>query len=426
MSILIQNGRLIDPVNATDKLADIRIQNGKIAEIAAAKSLNPGPDEELIDATGKWVSPGFIDLHAYLREPGEEYKEDLESGGKAALAGGFTTVVVMPNTHPVIDNAEHVQYILARSRALGLCEFLPAGALSVQRKGKNLAPLAEMQKAGAVCFTDADRAIANGQLMRNAMEYSTDFGMTLFSHAQDEALCSDGHMNEGAASTRLGLRGMPCVAEESIVARDAMLAEYTGAKLHFSHLSAAGSVARVAQAQQAGAAVTAEVGAHHLLLTEEDVDGFDTSAKLNPPLRTEDDRLALIDGIRTGVLCAISSNHAPHNSVEKDVTFASAEFGASGLQTVLPAAIKLVDEHDISPLVALGCLTSGPASILGLESGGLACESTANVTIIDPKENWEFTPERNLSKSTNSPFLGKTLKGRVLKTIAKGKVVFTV
>ena len=426
MSLLISNGRLLDPSSATDKLADIRITDGLISEIGPAGSLSAGDNDEVIDATGRWVSPGFIDLGARLREPGQEYKEDLESGGNSAVAGGFTTVVVMPDTHPVVDNAEHVQYILARSNALGLCQFLPTGALTVGRQGQILAPLAEMQKAGAVAFTDAGRPVSNSQLMRNALEYAQGFGLTILSHAEDIELSCQGHVNEGPVSTRLGLKGLPVVAEETIVARDAMLAEFTGARLHFSHLTTGRSVHKLAQAQQAGAAVTGAAAAHHLVLTDEDVNGFDTSAKINPPLRSNSDRLALIEGIRAGVLSAITSHHTPQSSLEKDTTFDRAEFGALGLQTTLPAALHLVDEHDLEPLTVLGCLTSGPAAILGMDIGKIAVGSTADLTIFDPNQTWEFTPEANLSKSSNSSFIGKTLKGRVLKTIAKGKVVFTI
>ncbi len=426
MSIIIQNGRLLDPASNTDRLADIKLEGTTVTSIADPGSLTPNPDDEVIDATDHWVVPGLIDMHASLREPGEEYKETIASASQAAVAGGFTTVVAMPDTTPTIDHAEQVHFVRKRGAEAGLCRILPTGAITTGRQGAALAPLAEMQRAGAVALTDSGRSIADSQLMRSALEYSTDFGMPILTHAEDTALTCGGHMHEGPVSTRLGLRGIPDVAEASMVARDILLAEFTGGQLHLCHVSSARAVELIEAAQGRGVKVTAEVAAHHLVLTDEAVEGFNTAAKLNPPLRSDTDRAALIEAVKCGVIQVITSDHSPHNSIQKDLTFANADFGAIGLQTTLSNALTLHHQHGVDPLTVLSCLTSGPAAILGLATGTLQEGAPADLTIIAPNADWEFTPELNLSKSQNSLFLRKELKGRVMKTITEGRVVFSL
>ena len=423
MSFIIRNGRLLDPASQTDKLADIHVQDGKIAAIAAPATLAV-PGAEVIDATNRWVMPGIIDLHVHLREPGEEYKEDIASGSRAAVFGGVTTIIAMPNTRPVIDNAELVRYVSNRAAQVGLCRVLPTGAVTVGQLGEQLAPFGEMQRAGAVALTDDGRPVANAALMRSALEYAANFGLPVMTHAEELALSKGCHMHEGAVSTRLGLRGAPRVAEDAAVARDIMLAEYTGGHLHVCHVSTAAAVALIRQGKARGVRVTAEATPHHFTLTDAAVDGFNTHAKMNPPLREETDRLAVIEGLSDGTLDAVATDHAPHSSLEKDVAFADAANGVLGLQTTLPLTLDLWRLGFIPLLTALARLTCGPAQVLGLPTGRLSVGAPADLAVVDAEAPWELSQHEVLSKSVNSPFLGRKLIGRVEQTVVAGTLVF--
>jgi dihydroorotase len=421
--IVIQNGRLIDPKSGTDRPCDLSILDGKVAAIAPAGSLGKGADE-VINAAGKWVTPGLIDLHVHLREPGEEYKEDIESGARAAVWGGFTTILAMPNTKPVIDSAELVAYVARRGAEVGLCRVLPVGAVTVAQKGETLAPVAEMKRAGAVALSDDGHPVADSAIMRRALEYAADFGLPVLSHAEDPALCKSGQMHEGAVSTRLGLRGIPGIGEDVAVTRDTLLAEHTGGHVHICHVSTARSVAIIAAARARGVHVTAEVTPHHLFLTAEAVVGFDTNAKMRPPLREEADCQALMAGLADGTLDAVATDHAPHSSIEKDVAFEDAANGILGLQTALPLTLELWRRGVLSELGAIRALTYGPAKALGLARGNLAEGSDADLTLIDPDLRWRFEPAMIQSRSKNTPFLGRDFRGKAVLTMVGGRVVY--
>lgn len=423
MSILIRNGRLLDPASGADRPADVRLDQGKVAEVGDARAL-AARHSEVIDATGKWITPGFVDIHVHLREPGQEYKEDIASGSAAAAAGGFTTIVAMPNTRPVIDGAELVQYVARRGREVGLCEVLATGAVTKGQKGEALAPYGEMRKAGAVALTDDGHPVMDSGLMRRALEYSRDFGLPILTHAEDLCLSRHGHMHEGEVSTRLGIPGIPRTAEDGAVARDIMLAELTGGHLHVCHVSTAAAVELIRAARARGVRVTGEAAPHHFMLTHQRVEGYDTFAKMNPPLREEADRLAVIEGLRDGTLGAIATDHAPHSVLEKDCEFTAAQNGIIGLQTALPMSLALWHQHAFKPLEVIHRLTWGPAQILGLGVGTLQVGARANVTLVDPNADWTFSRDRVLSKSYNSPWLGQSMRGRVEVTILEGKVVF--
>ncbi len=424
MSILLRNGRLMDPKSGVDAMLDIKIEKDRVAGIGDVGSIQMGKSGTVIDASACWVLPGFIDVHVHLREPGEEYKEDIESGSRAAAFGGFTQVVAMPNTQPVIDKAELVAYIHQRSAAVGLCRILPAAAVTVGQKGAQLAPFGELRRAGAVALTDDGRPVADAGLMRSALDYARDFDLPVLTHAEEPALSKNCHMHEGSVSTRLGIRGASRVAEDAAVARDIMLAEYTGGRLHVCHVSTAAAVELIRQAKRRGVRVTGEATPHHFILTDEAVVGYRTAAKMNPPLREEQDRLAVIEGLRDGTLDAIATDHAPHSSIEKDVPFSEAAHGVLGLQTALPLALELCREHDFSAMDVVRLLTWGPARALGLEGGALEVGGTADITVVNPDAAWTFTSDRVLSKSQNSPFLNRSLTGRVETTILAGRRVF--
>jgi dihydroorotase len=425
LKVIVRNGRLLDPQSRTDRLADVRVVDGKVAEIAAAGALGEATADVAIDATDRWILPGLVDVHVHLREPGEEYKEDIASGSAAAAAGGFTSMVAMPNTRPVIDNGELVHYIWQRGEAVGLCRVLPAGAVTAGQKGQALAPYGEMRRAGVVALTDDGHPVADGGLMRSALEYSRDFGLPVLTHAEEPTLSRNCHMHEGAVSTRLGIRGVPRVSEDAAVARDIMLAEYTGGHLHVCHVSTEAAVDLIRRAKARGVRVTGEATPHHFVLTDEAVEGYRTAAKMNPPLREERDRLAVIEGLRDGTLDAIATDHAPHSSIEKDVAFSEAANGVIGLQTSLPLSLDLWRSGAMPLLDVVDRLTAGPCRALGLPYGTLQRGGVADLVVVDPDATWQLDAESVLSKSINSPFLGRTLKGRVLATILAGRQVYS-
>lgn len=421
MSILIKGGRVIDPGRFVG-LADVLIDKDKIA--AVGPNLSVPVDARTIQANGKLVMPGLVDLHVHFREPGFEYKETIQSGSAAAVAGGFTTVCCMPNTNPVNDNQAVTEFILERARLAGLANVLPVGAITKGSEGKELAEIGDLRRSGCVAISDDGKPVMNSLVMRRAMEYALAFDLTVVDHCEDLHLAEAGCMNEGLVSTELGLPGIPAAAEDVMVARNLSLSELTGARLHLAHISTAGSVRMVREAKARGINVTAEACPHHFLLTEELVRGYNTHAKMNPPLRTWADIQAIKEGLRDGTIDVIATDHAPHATQEKQQDFTEAPFGIVGLETALPLTLGLVEEGVLSLEQAVHKLTSAPAAAFGLKKGTLALDADADVVIVDQQEQWEVDPSKFRSKSRNTPFGGWKVKGRVNITIVGGRVVF--
>jgi dihydroorotase len=423
IEILIKGGRVIDPANGRDGVSDVLLTNGRIA--AVGPDLEAPAGAEVIDATGLIVAPGLIDMHVHLREPGSELEETIASGSRAAVAGGFTTVCAMPNTDPCTDNEGAVEFVASRARAADLANVLPIGAITVGRKGEQMAELGQMVRAGAVAFSDDGDSVRNSGLLRQCLTYGKMFGKPFISHAEDKDLSGSGVMHAGPLSARLGLSGIPAAAEEIIVARDIMLARMTGAKLHIAHLSTAGSCDLVRRAKAAGLAVSAEVTPHHLALTEESVATFDPNFKMSPPLRTAADVAALKAGLKDGTIDCLASDHAPHEQEEKDLEFAFAPFGVIGLESSLAIVIReLIDSKILSWPELLAKLTANPARVLGLDRGTLSVGVPADLTLIDPTLEWTIDARRFESKSRNCPFHGQKVRGKAVVTIVGGKVKF--
>ena len=420
--ILIKGGRVISPAQQRDDTCDILIADGKIAAIG--KKL-VGKGAEVIDAAGKVVTPGLVDIHVHLRDPGFEYKEDIASGTLAAVAGGFTSVACMPNTNPVNDNQAVTSFILKKAAEDGHCRVFPIASITKGLEGELLTEMGELKELGVYAVSDDGKPVSNPQLMRRAMEYARPFGMTIISHAEDLDLVGSGVMNEGLISTELGLKGIPWVAEDAATAREVMLAEFTGAHLHVAHVSTKGSIEIVRQAKKRGVAVTCEAAPHHFTLTDEAVRGYNTNAKMNPPLRSPEDREAVRQGIADGTVDAIATDHAPHHIDEKNVEFAIAMNGIVGLETALPLTLKLVEEGLIDLPKAVALLTSGPADVLGLPVGQLQEGGDADVTVIDPDLEWTVEAQKLVSKSKNTPFDGWQMKGAAVCTIVSGTIVFS-
>ena len=431
MRLFIKGGRIIDPSQQIDKISDLLIEDGRVKSIAdsspGSAGILPGSDVEVFDARGLIVTPGFIDLHVHLREPGEEYKETIASGAAAAVAGGFTSICAMPNTRPVNDSASVTRFIIDKAREAGLARVYPVGAITRESKGEELAEMAEMKDAGAVAVSDDGRPVMDSQVMRHAMEYARDHGLIVVDHCQDLNLAAGGVINEGRYSTLLGLKGMSGAAEESHVARDIMLAELTGARVHIAHISTAGSVEMVRRAKRQGLAVTCEVTPHHLALTDAAVVGFDTNTKMSPPLRSEEDRAVLIEAARDGTIDAIATDHAPHHSDEKMFEYDRAPFGVVGLETALGVALTVLHHSGAVPLARIvEMLTTGPALAFSLPGGTLAEGSPADITVFDPEGEWTVEAQRFKSKSRNTPFAGWRLRGSVAATFARGRNVFHI
>jgi len=422
MSLLIRNGRVIDPANDVDAVQDALIEGGMIARVGPGLAAPEGT--EIIEATGKIVCPGFIDMHVHLREPGFEYKETVATGTRAAAAGGFTAVCCMANTNPVNDNGSITEYILDRARTEGRVHVYPIGAVTRGLRGEELAELAELAESGCVAFSDDGQCVMNGALYRRAMEYTLPFGTPLISHAEDHTLSRDAAMNEGVVSTELGLPGAPAAAEDVMVARDIILAELTGAHVHIAHLSTVGSVRLVREAKARGVRVTAEVTPHHLVLTEEAVRTFDGNTKMKPPLRTKRDVEALIEALADGTIDCVATDHAPHALSEKEGEFDRAAFGVVGLETAVAVLLDRVVGPGLLPLKTLiARLSCGPARLLNLAGGSLAPGAPADITILDLERELTVDPTRFHSRSRNTPFTGWTLRGGPWMTIVNGKVV---
>lgn len=420
-AILIKNGRVINPASRTDKVLDIYIESGEISKIGKNLKIS---STKIIDAKGKIVVPGLIDMHTHLREPGKENVETVLSGSIAAVHGGFTSICCMPNTEPPIDDASTLEFVLEKAKK-ARCNVYPIAAITKERKGETLAEMAELKSLGAVGFSDDGKSVKDSLLMRRAMEYSLMLNVPIISHCEDDSLSAGGSMNEGYISTVLGLAGIPQESEEIIVARDLSLAKLTGARLHICHVSTKRSVELIREAKRKGVKVTCEVTPHHFTLTEEAVRTFDTNTKVNPPLRTKEDIKAIEKGLKDGTIDVISSDHAPHLSTEKEFEYENAPFGMLGLQTTFPLVMKQLVERKILTLFeAIEKLTINPAKILNIPKGQIKAGYDADITIIDPKKQWQFKSENIQSLSQNSPFIGWKFKGITIFTIVGGRIEF--
>ncbi len=421
--LLIKNGRVVDPASKSEATRDIWLDGERIAEIAAPGKIAPGDSAQVLDASGMVVAPGFIDMHAHLREPGQENSETIETGSHAAARGGFTAICCMPNTRPVNDNASITRFIVDRAKAFGHVRVWPIGAASIGSKGEVIADIAAMRDAGIVAVSDDGKPIATAKLARQIMDYCRSLDLPVIEHAEDVSLAAGAVMREGIASTRLGLPGMPAAAESVCVARDVQVAELTGARLHIAHLSAKASLAQVRFAKQNGLRVTCEVTPHHFTLIDEDVT-YDSRFKMNPPLAAREDREALLEGLADGTVDAIASDHAPHEPAIKDVEFDKAPFGILGFETAIGLALEqLVHSGRISLLRMVELFTTGPARVLGKERK-LAIGEPADITVFSLDRRWTYHVGESASKSRNSPFDGHTFKGGPVATIVGGKIVY--
>jgi dihydroorotase len=421
-SLWIKNGRVIDPAARRDETGDVFAVDGRIVP-----SLPPAERKraEVVDARGLVVCPGLVDIHVHFREPGQTHKENIQSGARAAAAGGFTTVVCMPNTSPPVDNAGTLQ-LVNTAAAKAVVRVLPTACITVGMKGQQLAPHGTLKAAGAVALTDDGLCVQSNELMRRAVEYARMFDLPVLDHCQDDSLTDKAVMNEGVVSTRLGLKGWPHAAEDIIVARDIILSHYSGAHIHLQHISSALSVELIRRAKRDGVRITAEATPHHLALTEDALATYDTRFKMNPPLRTEADRQALIAGVKDGTLDCIGTDHAPHSPDEKDREFDYAPNGIIGLETALSVSLGvLVGEARLKLPRVVDLMTRRAAEVLRLPAGTLAPGAAADVCLFDPVERWTYHAAQGFSKSRNSPWDGRTLTGRVRATVVGGRVVYT-
>jgi dihydroorotase len=421
-SLLIKNGRVIDPASKLDQVADLLIEDGRLVSIHSGISRSA---EQVLDATGLVVAPGLIDLHVHLREPGREDEETIESGSQAAAAGGFTSICCMPNTSPINDNPAVTSFIVKEAERRALTRVFPIGAISLGSAGEKLAEIGEMVNAGVVAISDDGRPVMNGQLMRRAMEYSLPFKLPVIEHCEDLFLSAHGVMNEGYYSTQLGLKGMSRTAEDAMAARDILLAKLTSAHLHVAHISTRGALELVRDAKRQGVHATCEVTPHHFSLTDAACSGYDTNTKMSPPLRADDDVAAMIEGLSDGTIDCIATDHAPHNPNEKMLEFDLAPFGITGLETALGLALTYLyhtGKVTLTRLVEL--LTSNPAKIINKPLGQLKLGSEADLTLFSTDSEWTYDVRRTRSKSRNTPFQGVKLRGRAAATVVAGKIVF--
>lgn len=421
MKMLIKGGRIIDPANQIDMTGDILIEDGLIKEVAKSLTIS---NVEVLDAKGLIVCPGFIDMHVHLREPGLEYKETIATGVRAAAVGGFTTVCCMPNTNPVCDNRAVASYIVDTATKLDLVNVHPIGCITKGQKGQEITEMAALEEAGCVGISDDGKSVMNAEVMRRALEYASMFDLLVISHSEDMNLSEDGQMHEGYYSTSFGLKGIPAVAEEVMVARDIMLSRMTGGKLHIAHLSTRGSLELVREAKKIGIKVSCEVTPHHLTLTDKELANYDTDYKVNPPLRSQEHVDALIAGLRDGTIECLATDHAPHEIEVKDCEFNLASFGISGLETAVPVVFAyLVNSGLVDLSTVVKAWTVGPAKVLGLDRGTLTPGKVADLTIIDLTESREVDPQVFQSKGRNNPYKGMTLKGWPYATLIGGRVV---
>jgi dihydroorotase len=425
MKLHLKGGRLVDPVSGKDESLDFLIVDGQIEKLG--KSLSADGSYNSVDMRGKVIAPGFIDMHVHLREPGFEHKETIETGCTAAAAGGFTAVCCMPNTNPAIDDESVASYVHEKGRTVceGIVDVYPIAAVTKGREGVELAPMAELVEAGAVGFSDDGSPVASAEIMRRAFEYSSMYGIPIIQHAEESTMTQGGCMNEGLTSTRLGMAGIPPVAEELMIARDIILLRYVKkARYHVAHISTRGALDHVRKAKKEGLKITCEVTPHHFTLTEEAVSGFDTNTKINPPLRTDDDRAALMEGLRDGTIDVIATDHAPHTIDEKEVEYTQAPFGIVGLETAVGLSITEVVEKQVLTLFQLiEKLSTNPRRILSLPIIKIAEGEPANLTLLDPSLEWTVNIGSFHSKSKNSPFNGWRLKGRAIGILNNGKAL---
>lgn len=421
--IAIVGGTVIDPSQGREGLFDLLVEHGRVVAIEKPRVLDSHRDAERIDATGAIVIPGCIDLHVHLREPGEEWKETIAMGAEAAVLGGYTSICCMPNTRPANDCAEVTRFILEKARSAGAARVLPIGAISVGRKGTQLAPYSELAKAGCVAFSDDGDPVADAGLMRRALEWCSMLGLPLSCHEEDRSLSCGGCMNESARSLRLGLRGFHGVAEDVMIARDIELARVTNGRVHVCHVSTARSVELIRRAKNDGIPITCEVTPHHLVLGEECVETYDTNYKMMPPLRGDEDVDGLLRGIQDGTIDAIASDHAPHDSDSKAVEFSRATVGILGLQTSLPLLFELAEREVISHARMVELCSTGPARAFGLPYGTLKVGAPADIVVLTTTSGWIFDAEALHSKSKNSPFLGREMRGRAEYVLVEGRVI---
>src|SRR2546430_1137380 len=420
-AIIIRNGRIIDPANQRDEVADLTIVDGRIAALSEIR--NPKSEIDEIDATNLVVAPGLIDLHVHLREPGFGWKETIETGARAAAAGGFTTIVCMPNTAPVADSPGTIAWIRDRATEVACVNVFPTGAISKGLMGEELAPIGSLKQAGVVAITDDGRCVQNNELMRRAVEYARMVGVPVLDHCQDYNLVGNGVVHEGYWSTLLGLPGWPSAGEEAIVMRNVLLAELCDHQVHCQHISAAGSVRILREARARGVKISGEVCPHHIALTDDAIQNFDTNCKMNPPLRAKEDVAALLEGIADGTLDILCSDHAPHAQFEKEVEFDAAPFGIVGLETELGLFLDLLvhKTKTIELPRLIETFTVNPAQLLQIDAGTLSADRPADITLIDPDLEWKVDSKNFQSMSRNTPFDGWNLKGRAVRTIVGGE-----
>jgi dihydroorotase len=423
MNLLIKNGRIIDPSQGIDDTLDLVVENGLVKAIGKGLSVPEGV--KTIDAGGNYVVPGLIDMHVHLRDPGLEYKEDIVSGTKAAVAGGFSSICCMPNTNPAIDNKAIATYIISKAKNEGFCNVFPIGTITQGMHGDRLSEMGELKESGCVGVSDDGKPVRNSELMRRALQYAAGIGILVISHAEELDLVGEGVMNEGFTSTELGLKGIPRVAEDIATAREVLLAEYTNAPIHICHVSTKGSVQIIRDAKSRGVKVTCETAPHYFTLTDDAVRGYNTNAKMNPPLREAADIAAIKEGLKDGTIDCIATDHAPHHLDEKDVEFNEAMNGIIGLETSLPLSMKLVDEKVLTLQQLIDKMSCKPSKILCLNRGTLQAGSVADITIIDPQKQWIVEEAGLASKSKNSPWLGAAMTGAAACTIVGGNVVFS-
>jgi dihydroorotase len=423
MSIVIKNGRVIDPASATDRVADVLIVEGKVSAVAPGLS---SPGARVLDATGMIVAPGFIDMHVHLREPGFEHAETIESGSAAAAAGGFTSICCMPNTKPVNDSATVTSYIVERARRKAIVNVFPIGAITKGSAGEELAAIGAMQAAGAVAISDDGQPVMNSRVMRRAMEFARSYGLPVIDHCEDLNLSAGGDMHEGAKSVRWGLRGIPAASEDIMVARDLLLAELTGARFHVAHISTRNAVGMVEHAARHGIAATCEATPHHFTLSDEDMAPYDSNYKMKPPLRSPGDRTAVLDAIARGAVTAIATDHAPHPGSEKMQEFERCPFGIIGLETALALALEeLVRPGRITLNRMIEMFTTGPESVVRLGRGTLAPGAPGDVTVFSTELEWKYDVNQSFSGSRNSPFDGRTFRGGPVATVVNGETVWS-